>query len=44
LFGPADIIIVVVVVVVVKVVGKEEAEKVQCGCSTTFQVNNIGNP
>jgi hypothetical protein len=26
------------------VVGKEEVENVQHGCSTTFQVNNFGSP
>jgi hypothetical protein len=41
LFVPADVII---VVVVVEVVGKEEVENVQHGCSTTFQVNNFGSP
>jgi hypothetical protein len=39
-FVPADIVI----VVVVEVVGKEEAEKVRRGCSTTFQVNDFGSP
>jgi hypothetical protein len=29
--------VVVVVVAVVEVVGKQDAKKVQCGCSTTFR-------
>jgi hypothetical protein len=41
-FVPADVVI--VLVVVVEVVGKEEAEKVRRGCSTTFQVNDFGGP
>jgi hypothetical protein len=41
-FVPAGVVI--VFVVVVEVVEKEEAEKVRCGCLTTFQVNDFGGP